>query len=81
LEQSARVLGGVLSLPETGVVKFVAANRLPAIYVWRWFVDCVGLMLSRLSSYERWRRAANVDNILRGRKPADLVEQPARSNW
>ena len=55
-------------MPETRVVEFVAANRLPAIYVWRWFVDSGGLMSSRPSSYELWRRAGNVDNILRERK-------------
>ena len=31
-------------------------------------VDPGGLMSSRPSSYELWRRPANVDNILRGRK-------------
>jgi putative tryptophan/tyrosine transport system substrate-binding protein len=53
-------------LPETRIVEFVAANRLPAIYVWRWFLDSGVLMSYRPSSYELWQRAAIVDKILRG---------------
>ena len=63
------------ALPVTRVVEFVAANRLPAIYVWRWFFD------SRPSSYELWRRALTSTTFSGGAKPADLsVEQPTRSN-
>jgi putative ABC transport system substrate-binding protein len=65
---------------KTRIVEFAAANRLPAIYVWRWFVDAGGLMSYGPSFYELWRRAATyVDKILKGAKPADLpVEQPTR---
>ena len=65
---------------KTRIVEFAAANRLPTIYVWRWFVDSGGLMSYGPSFYELWRRAATyVDKILKGAKPADLpVEQPTR---
>jgi len=65
---------------KTRIVEFAADNRLPAIYVWRWFVDSGGLMSYGPSFYELWRRAATyVDKILKGAKPADLpVEQPTR---
>jgi putative ABC transport system substrate-binding protein len=65
---------------KTRIVEFSAAHRLPAIYVWRWFVDSGGLMSYGPSFYELWRRAATyVDKILSGAKPADLpVEQPTR---
>jgi len=65
---------------KTRIVEFAAANRLPAIYVWRWFVDAGGLMSYGPSFYELWRRAATyVDKILKGANPADLpVEQPTR---
>ena len=62
------------------IVEFAAANRLPAIYVFRWYVDAGGLMSYGPNFYELWRRAATyVDKILKGAKPADLpVEQPTR---
>jgi putative ABC transport system substrate-binding protein len=65
---------------KTRIVEFAAANRLPAMYVWRWYVDSGGLMSYGPSFYELWRRAATyVDKILKGAKPADLpVEQPTK---
>jgi len=65
---------------QTRIVEFTAANRLPAIYVWRRYVDVGGLMSYGPSFYELWRRAATyVDKILRGESPADLpVEQPTK---
>jgi len=65
---------------QTRIVEFTAANRLPAIYVWRRYVDAGGLMSYGPSFYELWRRAATyVDKILRGANPADLpVEQPTK---
>ena len=58
--------------------ELVAKYRLPAIYVFRVFVDAGGLMSYGVSLSEVWRRAASyVDKILKGAKPADLpVEQP-----
>jgi len=65
---------------QTRIVEFATANRLPAIYVWRRYVDAGGLMSYGPSFYELWRRAAAyVDKILKGAKPADLpVEQPTK---
>jgi putative ABC transport system substrate-binding protein len=60
------------------IVAFAAANRLPAIYVWRRYVDSGGLMSYGPNFHELWRRAATyVDKILKGANPANLpVEQP-----
>jgi len=65
---------------KTRIVEFTAANRLPAMYTWKMYVDAGGLMSYGPSFYELWRHAATyVDKILRGAKPADLpVEQPTR---
>jgi putative tryptophan/tyrosine transport system substrate-binding protein len=65
---------------QTRIVEFTTIKRLPAIYVWRRYVDAGGLMSYRPSFYELWRRAATyVDKILKGAKPADLpVEQPTK---
>jgi len=65
---------------QTRIVEFTATMRLPAIYVWRRYVDSGGLMSYGPSFYELWRRAATyVDKILKGAKPADLpVEQPTK---
>jgi putative ABC transport system substrate-binding protein len=65
---------------QTRIVEFTAANRLPAIYVWRRYVDSGGLMSYGPSFHELWRRAATyVDKILKGAKPADLpIEQPTK---
>ena len=65
---------------KTRIVEFTAANRLPAMYTWKMYVDAGGLMSYGPSFYELWRHAATyVDKILRGAKPADLpVKQPTR---
>ena len=65
---------------KTRIVEFTAANRLPAMYTWKMYVDAGGLMSYGPSFYELWRHAATyVDKILRGAKPADLpVEQPTK---
>jgi len=62
------------------IVEFAAANHLPAIYVWRRYVDSGGLMSYGPSFYELWRHTATfVDKILKGARPADLpVEQPTK---
>jgi putative ABC transport system substrate-binding protein len=63
---------------QTRIVEFTATNRLPAIYVWRRYVDSGGLISYGPNFHELWRHAATfVDKILKGAKPADLpVEQP-----
>jgi putative tryptophan/tyrosine transport system substrate-binding protein len=65
---------------QTQIVEFAAANHLPAIYVWRRYVDSGGLMSYGPSVYELWRHTATfADKILNGAKPADLpVEQPTK---
>jgi putative tryptophan/tyrosine transport system substrate-binding protein len=73
------VLGEPFFFPHRSQIPaLVATYRLPAIYVFRLFVDAGGLMSYGVSLSDVWRRAASyVDKILKGAKPADLpVEQP-----
>lgn len=62
------------------IVAFAAANRLPAIYPYRTFVDAGGLMSYGVDLSDLSRRAATyVDRILKGARPADLpIEQPTK---
>jgi putative ABC transport system substrate-binding protein len=62
------------------IIDFAAANRLPAIYEDRGFVDAGGLMSYGPSIEDICRRAATyVDKILKGAKPGGLpVEQPTK---
>jgi len=62
------------------LVQFAASKRLPAMYSSDLFVDSGGLMAYGPSQVDSFRRAATyVDQILKGKKPADLpVEQPTR---
>jgi putative ABC transport system substrate-binding protein len=62
------------------IVDFAAANRLPAIYEDRAFLDAGGLISYGPSIEDICRRAATyVDKILKGAKPADLpIEQPTK---
>jgi putative ABC transport system substrate-binding protein len=62
------------------IIDFAAANRLPAIYEDRNFVDAGGLMSYGPSIEDICRRAATyVDKILKGAKPGGLpVEQPTK---
>jgi putative ABC transport system substrate-binding protein len=64
----------------TELVVLAIAQRLPAVYAEREFVDAGGLASYGISFPDQWRRAAGfVDKILRGAKPGDLpVEQPTR---
>jgi len=62
------------------IVQFAEANRIPAIYEQKSFVDAGGLMAYGIDMSDQYRRAAfYVDRILKGAKPADLpVEQPSK---
>jgi putative ABC transport system substrate-binding protein len=62
------------------IVELTRAQRLPALYGRRVYVDAGGLMSYGPDPIEQYRRAAlYVDRIFKGTKPADLpVEQPTR---
>ena len=62
------------------IVQFAEANRIPAIYEQKSFVDAGGLMAYGIDMWDQYRRVAfYVDRILKGAKPADLpVEQPSK---
>jgi len=60
------------------IVHFAAAQRLPAIYTFRDFVEAGGLASYGVNLPELYRRAADyVDRILKGARPADLPIEPA----
>jgi putative ABC transport system substrate-binding protein len=62
------------------ITEFANANRLPAIYGLREFVDDGGLIAYGASLSDLFRRSAGyVDKIFKGAKPGDLpVEQPTK---
>jgi putative ABC transport system substrate-binding protein len=62
------------------VIELAAANRIPAIYSSRDFVDAGGLLAYGVSYPELYyRAAAYVDKILKGAKVSDLpVQQPTK---
>jgi putative ABC transport system substrate-binding protein len=62
------------------IAQFAAANRIPAIYELREFIDAGGLMAYGIDMAEHFRRAAvYIDKILKGAKPADIpIEQPSK---
>jgi len=74
------VSGGRLFGQRQQVVDMAAANRLPAMYSLRSFVDAGGLMSYGGDLTDIWRRsAAFVDRILKGAKPAEMpIEQSAK---
>jgi putative ABC transport system substrate-binding protein len=68
----------VLGFERARIVQFANANRLPAIYFWREFVEIDGLASYGTSLSAVYRGAAvPVDKILKGAKPGDLpIVQP-----
>ena len=62
------------------IVSFAAAQRLPAMYPYREYVDAGGLLSYAPSNVGLFRETAiYVDKILKGAKPGDLpVEQPTK---
>ena len=60
------------------IVIFAAANRLPAIYPYRAYVDAGGFLSYAPNDLDQFRRTAiYVDKILKGAKPAELpVQEP-----
>jgi hypothetical protein len=56
------------------ILKLAAQYRLPAMYFERSFVASGGLVSYGADNVEQFRRAAgDVDRILKGEKPADLL--------
>lgn len=72
----------ILEPNATKVVALVSAQRLPAMFPWRAYVELGGLMFyapAGSQSEFHYRSAQYVDKILKGAKPADLpVEQPVK---
>jgi len=62
------------------LIEFAAANRIPAMYEFGYYVREGGLMSYGPSIEDSFRQAAvYIDRILKGAKPADLpAEQPTR---
>jgi putative ABC transport system substrate-binding protein len=62
------------------IAELLIRHRVPAVSVWRSFVDAGMLMSYGPSLPDQFRQAAAyVDKILKGARPADLpVERPAR---
>jgi putative tryptophan/tyrosine transport system substrate-binding protein len=78
----AMIIGGD-TLTQTNqalIVELAASHQLPAIYVWREFVDAGGLFFYGPSYPDLYRRAATyADKVLKGAKPADLpIQQPTK---
>ena len=71
------VLGGVFAyVHRERILRFTAAQRLPAIYPLARWVEDGGLMSYALDYADNWRRTvAYVDRILKGASPADLPVQ------
>jgi putative ABC transport system substrate-binding protein len=78
--------GGLVLLPSIpngryrDLIAMLAARfRLPAIHTGRYYVEAGGLMSYGIDRVDEFRRAARyVDRILRGEKPADLVQAPVK---
>lgn len=71
---------GLLFSRADQIAQLAAANRLPAIYELKPFVDSGGLISYGADIEDIWRRAASyVDKILKGASPAELpIEQPTK---
>jgi putative ABC transport system substrate-binding protein len=74
------VFDGLTFLLRQRIVEFAGANKLPAIYEAREFVEAGGMMAYGPDLPDFGRRSAHlVDKILKGAKPGDLpVEQPVK---
>jgi putative ABC transport system substrate-binding protein len=62
------------------IVALAARHLLPAVYPYRYYVICGGLVCYGPDQLEQYRQAAGyVDRILKGEKPADLpVQSPTK---
>jgi putative tryptophan/tyrosine transport system substrate-binding protein len=69
----------MLVLHRTRLADLATRSHLPAAYSWREHVEAGGLMSYGPNLPDLFRRAAILDKILKGAKPADLpVEQPTK---
>jgi putative ABC transport system substrate-binding protein len=84
IEQFAREPNGGLivyqssvnSLHRDRIIALAARHKLPAVYLYRYFVVDGGLASYGVDLYEGWQQAATyVDRILKGEKPSDLPVQ------
>ena len=67
------------SLHRRRIAELAVKHRLPSVYRDSEFPDAGGLMSYGAQYADLYRRAAiHVDKILKGTKPADLVEQPTK---
>jgi putative ABC transport system substrate-binding protein len=82
--------GGLLIGPDSfsithieRIARLVASNRLPAVSVYRPFVDAGGLMSYGPDTADIFRRTADyLVRVLKGASPADLpVQQPTKFNF
>ena len=61
------------------IVTLAARHKLPAVYFDRIFAAAGGLISYGPDYIDQYRRAADVDRILKGEKPADLpVQAPTK---
>ena len=62
------------------ITTLAARYNLPAVYLWRYFVNAGGLMSYGSDLASQFRAAAQyVDRILKGEKPSDLpVQNPTK---
>jgi putative ABC transport system substrate-binding protein len=62
------------------IIDFAAKHRLPAMYLFREYVEAGGLMAYGVGRVELYRRAAEyVDRVLKGARPAELpIERPTK---
>ena len=67
-------------LQRAQIAALTGKHRLPAIFLFREYVEAGGLMAYGANLHDMYRRAAYyVDRILQGTKPADLpTEQPTK---
>jgi putative ABC transport system substrate-binding protein len=74
------LVDAVLNSHQKRILDFLAANRLPAIFESKEWVEAGGLVSYGPNYADLFRRAAvQMDKILKGAKPADLpVEQPTK---
>jgi putative ABC transport system substrate-binding protein len=79
--------GGLIVLPSPVAIvhrelitALAARHRLPAAYVFRFFVTSGGLVSYGIDPADQARQAAGyIDRILKGEKPADLpIQQPTK---